>query len=170
MIGFFCIKRAPYKRMNKQITEQICEVIDSLTSESSSRVLDIEWVPAEKVLRVYLENRDGSQVEMDHCVSFTRLIKDDEKIDELVPAAAYSLEVSSPGVEKPLRRADHFANASGETVFVTFQDKVNDRRKIRGVVAKVEGDMVTVNLEEGGEFVFDVNAVKKANTVYDWDR
>ncbi len=112
--GFFCTK----SKMEAEIIQKIWDVIDIETAELPSRVLDLEWIMAEKILRVYIENTDGTQVEMDHCVAFTRQIKDNEAIDGLVTAPTYQLEVSSPGVEKPLRKPEHFSDVKDQMVFV----------------------------------------------------
>ncbi len=164
--GFFCTK----SKMEAEIIQKIWDVIDIETAELPSRVLDLEWIMAEKILRVYIENTDGTQVEMDHCVAFTRQIKDNEAIDGLVTAPTYQLEVSSPGVEKPLRKPEHFSDVKDQMVFVQFKEKTDGRRKIRGTVVGVSDSVVSVDLEEGGQFSFDTSAIKKANLVYDWDR
>ena len=92
-----------------------------------------------------------------------------DRDDELVPGP-YSLEVTSPGVERPLRRPEHFVRAVGETATVKVRDLDGSARRVRGVLVAAD------RASEGG-FTLDVDgrderidytAAESARTVFEW--
>ncbi len=138
--------------------------------------IEAEWAANERILRVYVDNlAAGPSITLDGCVKASRLLEDVPELEAMVPGN-YSLEVSSPGVERPLRSRTHFERHMGETVQVKLVDKYLDRRQGTGRVVEVaEGDTVTgqqdtlVTLEtEQGAWSFPLTHLQRASLVYDW--
>ncbi|WP_369525672.1 ribosome maturation factor RimP, partial [Parvibacter caecicola] len=77
---------------------------------------------------------------------------------------AYMLEVSSPGIDRPLRTPQHFARFAGEDVVVKTA-LVDGRSRFSGVLAGIEGENVLVNLEDGTQVSLPINGIKSAHTV-----
>ncbi len=92
-------------------------------------------------------------------------------LDELDPIpGAYSLEVSSPGVERTLRTPDHFANAVGETVSIKTRPQVAGERRLRGrlVAAGDEGIELQLDDEVAGPRRLSYTDIDRARTVFVW--
>jgi ribosome maturation factor RimP len=66
---------------------------------------------------------------------------------------AYALEVSSPGIDRPLTRLKDFEQWEGYEARVETTEMIDGRRRFRGILAGIEGDEVLVNIEEGGETI-----------------
>ena len=84
-------------------------------------------------------------------------------------AGSYLLEVSSPGLERPLRRPEHFRRAVGETVSVKVRDADGEVRRLRGDLVSTDESGVTVAAADtnSGEHV-DFDQIIKARTVFEW--
>jgi ribosome maturation factor RimP len=83
-------------------------------------------------------------------------------------AGSYTLEVSSPGVERPLRRPEHFAAVVGEQVKVKLRPGVEGDRRADGELVSVDGQSVTVRTEAGDRTLV-IADITKAHTVFDWE-
>ena len=92
--------------MNRLQRNEILEIVESVIHPMGYECLEVEWVASEKILRVYIDAENG--VDMDDCLEVTRCLNEVESIDEKVPGL-YRLEISSPGVDRPLRLAEHFS-------------------------------------------------------------
>jgi ribosome maturation factor RimP len=81
------------------------------------------------------------------------------------------LEVSSPGIERRLRTAEHFEKVIGERVFVQTHEKIEGRRRVEGRLSGADGTTVTIDLDEGGQWSAPILAIQKAHLVVDpWAR
>ena len=127
------------------------------------------------VLDVRVEREDGQKVTVDDCATASRAIE--VKLDEEdFGGKRYVLEVSSPGIERPLRNAKDWRKFVGSAVVVTTNvpgDPAGRRTDEVGI-AGVEGDtgqeVVIVRNERGDERRFPLAAVEKARLAFHWKR
>ena len=96
-----------------------------------------------------------------------RLILDRPGGVDIDMAGPYTLEVSSPGVERPLRRAEHFTGAVGTEVSVKAPGADGAMERVRGVLTGADADTITIRLE-GGEREIPIDTIEQARTVFDW--
>ncbi|NRA64446.1 MAG: ribosome maturation factor RimP [Pseudobacteriovorax sp.] len=152
--------------MNRQRRNDIIDTIQSALVDTNYECLEVEWQPADKTLRVFI---DGPQtVLIDDCVKVSRILDGSEDFDHFFPSA-YRLEVSSPGVERPLRTAKHFASEVGSQVSVELTESFEGRKKASGKVITIENeDKIRLELESGEIWSMPINLLKSANLVYDW--
>ena len=127
------------------------------------------------VLDVRVEREDGKKVTVDDCAAASRAIE--TKLDaEDFGGRRYVLEVSSPGIERPLRNAKDWVRFVGSTVVVTSNVSGDPagRRTDEVEIAGVEGDagqeVVIVRNERGDERRFPLAAVEKARLAFHWKR
>jgi ribosome maturation factor RimP len=122
-----------------------------------------------RVLRVLVDREGG--VDLDAIAEVTQTISpllDAPPLDATI-AGPYALEVSSPGLERPLRTPAHFARAVGETVSVkTRADGESPSRRVRGVVAAADDRGFDLTVDDGGTERFAYDAVSQARTVFEW--
>jgi len=85
-----------------------------------------------------------------------------------VLSGPYSLEVSSPGLERPLRTPQHFARAVGETISVKFREGDAPARRVRGVLRSAGDDACTLLADDGTEQTITYAEVVQARTVFEW--
>jgi ribosome maturation factor RimP len=98
------------------------------------------------VLRVFIDHRDG--IDLDDCSAVSHQLSGVLDVDDPI-AEAYDLEVSSPGLDRPLFELAHFDRFKGHKVRLKLAASLEGRKKLEGVLAGTEGDEVL--LDEAGE-------------------
>jgi len=135
--------------------------------------LRLEREPGGQVLRVVID-REGtgdtpkSGVTLDDCRQVSRDLASALDVHDAI-TSRYRLEVTSPGLDRPLVRPAHFAKYAGEEAKLTTRTPVDGRRNFRGTLLGIDGDVV--RLEQDGKEVRIPHAdVVKANLVFNWAR
>jgi ribosome maturation factor RimP len=116
-----------------------------------------------RVVRVLVDREGG--VDLDTIGRAAEEISpalDHEPVSRLI-SGPYALEVSSPGLERPLRRADHFRGAVGSTVSVKLAG-----RRVRGVLLAADDEAFELALDDGTEERIPYADVAQARTVFEW--
>ncbi len=138
-----------------------------LVAEAGFELLMCTWTGAARrpALQVYIERSDGESVGIQDCVDVHHAISDFLDAEDLIPVA-YDLQVSSPGLERPLKRAEHFAAQLGKLVRVRTWEPIGQRRNWKGTVSAVDDDIVTVRVD-GADHRIPLPAIERANLVYE---
>ena len=99
------------------------------------------------LLRLYIDHLERP-VTLDDCEQVSREVS--ALLDVHDPITGnYTLEVSSPGLDRPLYRADHYARFVGSDVRATTALPIDGRRRFQGRIASVDGDKVTLEMDTG---------------------
>jgi ribosome maturation factor RimP len=127
--------------------------------------VEIEWSSAgrQSVLRVYIDRTDGSGVGLDDCERASRAIGAVLEADDPI-GHEYSLEVSSPGFDRPLRTAAHFARFAGSEARIELVQPLEGRRRFRGRLGAVEDGQVTIEVDRR-EWKLPLAGISKARLV-----
>jgi ribosome maturation factor RimP len=99
-------------------------------------------------LQVMAERRDGEGMSVDDCELISRALSAHLDVEDPIPGA-YTLEVSSPGIDRPLTRAQDYARFAGHEAKVELREPVDGRRRFRGRVLGLADDQVRIALPEG---------------------
>ena len=123
----------------------------------------------ERTLQVMAEDPATGQLVVDQCMALSRRISDaidaiEDGGEELVEGT-YQLEVSSPGIDRPLTRPKDFADWAGHDVNISLNEPVNDHRKLRGELLGVEDGQVQVEDRKHGRFAVPFEQIKTAKLV-----
>jgi ribosome maturation factor RimP len=111
------------------------------------------------ILRLYIEKEGG--VTIDDCVRVSHGVEDLIAVEDIVPVG-YSLEVSSPGVNRPLRKRADFERFVGERIAVKTSQPIEGRKNFKGVLSNLKGDDI-VMIIDGSEYRVPLDAVGKAH-------
>jgi ribosome maturation factor RimP len=147
------------------INERLHAIVDPICEELSLELVDLEY--AGGVVRVTVDRPGG--IDMDALASATRAIS--RSLDEHDPIAGrFHLEVSSPGLERPLRTPAHFQRAIGDTVRVKTRPGVEGDRRIDGQLVAADDDGCTIALAApaSGERRVRYDEIERARTVFEW--
>ncbi|MDT0122311.1 ribosome maturation factor RimP [Paenibacillus sp. RRE4] len=124
------------------IKSTVEEMIQPYLNEQGFELVDIEYVKegSNWFLRVYVDKEGG--IDIDDCVLISEKLS--AKLDENDPIpSVYFLEVSSPGAERPLKKAGDVAKAVGKNVFVTTYEPVNKLKEFEGKLLSFDnGELV----------------------------
>ena len=108
----------------------------------------------ERTLQVMAEDAETGQLVVEQCAQLSRRISDRldalEEEGTVLVEGAYNLEVSSPGIDRPLTRDKDFANWAGHDAKLSLSEKVHGHRKLTGELVGIEGDMVTIEDRQAG--------------------
>jgi ribosome maturation factor RimP len=128
---------------------------------------ELEYLPGRgsALLRIYLDTQAGGGITVDDCERASRAIS--ALLDERDPIPGnYTLEVSSPGLERPLRTARHFAPYEGAQVFVEMAHVVDERRRFKGRLVAAGAETIEVEVE-GRRHVLPIAGIRKAHLAPD---
>jgi ribosome maturation factor RimP len=122
--------------------------------------------PKNRVLRLYIDQSETG-IGLEDCETVSREVSALLDVEEPIPGQ-YTLEVSSPGVERPLFTAEHFERFAGEVAVVQMLAPVEGRRKFKGVIVTVEGEEVCLEVD-GTQWRLPVAGMAKARLAPDLD-
>lgn len=147
-----------YKKL-KEIVEPICE-------KYSYELVDLEYrrEPHGWVLRVYIDKVGGVTVE--DCAYLSEKISKELDIKDPIPHS-YILEVSSPGLDRPLKRKRDFERHMGEKVNITLLEEIEGKKKFEGKIFKVDESSITLKIDDS--FVtIPLEKIKKAMLIVEF--
>nr|WP_213017570.1 ribosome maturation factor RimP [Halomonas sp. IOP_6] len=116
-------------------------------------------------LVIYIERESGVSVE--DCADISRQVSAVMDVEDPIPGE-YRLEVSSPGMARPLYTLDQFIRYQGHHVALKLRVAFDGRRKYQGLLAGVEGDEVLLQLD-GEEYCFPIESIDSAHVVPQFD-
>lgn len=149
--------------MNRAALDKIIEAVEPLIAPLGYECLDVYWLQ-DRTLQIFIDRLDGKEVGLDDCVNVNKALDENEHLDDLLDGS-YSLEVSSPGLARPLRNKAHFAKHLGQIVEVKLEEKVLERMHGKGKVIAVS-DSGEVTLETmRGEWRFPLRSLQRASLV-----
>lgn len=142
--------------------DRVAVIVEPLVSEAGLEVYDVTHEGG--VLRVVVDRPGG--VGLDDITGLTRQIS--AALDEADPiGAAYTLEVSSPGLERRLRRPQHFAGAIGTRVKVKTVPGSEGDRRAEGTIAEAGPESFVIETSTGARRIA-YDDVQRAQTVFEW--
>ena len=129
--------------MNETVAERVWEIAEPLVTHEGLEMVDVEFRRESRgmVLRLYLDRVGG--VSLDDLTRVSRQLGDVLDAHEAVPGS-YTLEVSSPGINRRLRRPDHFRRYLGKKVRVRTIAPMGGRRDFVGILQSVDTDGIVL--------------------------
>ncbi|HEY5716531.1 MAG TPA: ribosome maturation factor RimP [Psychromonas sp.] len=149
------------------LEERITEMLTPSVEDLGYELVGIEYIRAGKhsILRVYIDQEGGILV--DDCAAVSRQISAIMDVEDPI-TNEYTLEVSSPGLDRPLFKAAHYQMFVGEEVKVQLRMPVQNRRRWKGIIVSAEDEIICLNVD-GKEERFALSNIQKANIVPKFD-
>lgn len=151
--------------------ERIRAIVEPIVHDLGLELYDLEV--GASLVRVTVEvpdrevGRTDDGVDLDRVAEATRAIS--RALDEADPIPGrYTLEVSSPGLERPLRTPAHFAWAVGRRVALKVVPEHDGPRRLAGTLTGADERGVTVAVDEGGTVQLAYDEIERARTVFEW--
>ncbi|MDZ7902703.1 MAG: ribosome maturation factor RimP [Rheinheimera sp.] len=148
--------------MTKQ-EQRLTELLSPTVEAAGFELLGCEFVPAGRhsTLRLFIDHPDG--VTVDHCAVVSREVGAILDVEDPIQNE-YNLEVSSPGLDRPLFTPAHFAKVVGQKVEVKLAIPQDGRRKFKGQLLEIVDDMLVIEVD-GKPYRLLMDNVDKANVV-----
>jgi ribosome maturation factor RimP len=121
---------------------------------------------AHRVLRLLIDKPSG--VTHGDCELVSNLVGEALDQADAIPGGAYTLEVSSPGVDRPLVKPKDYERFVGQKVKIQLKVPIEKRRKFDGKLAGFDGRLVRLQVSPEQELAFALEDIEKANLVYEW--
>lgn len=149
------------------LEQNIVDAVQSAVDAYGCELWGVEVQRAGRFLtvRLYID-KDGG-VSVDDCADVSRQVSAIMDVEDFI-ADKYNLEVSSPGLDRPLFTLDQYSRYVGQEIVVHLRVSVANRRKWRGTLESVEGDMLTLNAD-GEVQTFAFGNIQKGHIVYHFD-
>jgi len=146
------------------VREQLIELLEPLVRHLGYELRELEFTGRNGVLRLYIDAPDGIDVE--DCETVSRAVS--ERLDEADPLPGeYTLEVSSPGLDRLLRTAEHFQRFIGQQVSVEMKQLVNGRRRFVGKLLQASTKEIQLEME-GEQIELAIANIHKARLMPEW--
>lgn len=145
------------------IEDRVHDVVDPIIEELGLELVDLVYGGGR--LKITIDHPDGLGTEK--LTKATRTISHEMDLADPI-SGAYTLEVSSPGVERNLRLPAHYQRSIGETVSLKLMPSgTDDLRRLKGTLTAADDDLVTVDVD-GESMSLPYERITKGKTVFDW--
>lgn len=145
------------------VVDRVRELVAPVVADSGAELYDVEFNGG--ILRILVDAEGGIGIDAIKTISKSA----GRLLDEADPVPGrYTLEVSSPGLERPLRTRTHYESAVGETVKFKTHAEVDGRRRFHGTLLGADDDGFRLEVD-GAELGFAYDAVTKVRTVFEWN-
>ena len=154
--------------MNDAIAARVTEIAERVGQSEGIEIVEVRLLGGGKgrVLRIVIDKPTG--VSHGDCEFISQQVGTILDVEDVIPGSRYTLEVSSPGVERALTKPRDFERFVGRKARVTLREPVENRRQWEGVLAGLSGDVVTLEPTPGTSIRFALHQVEKANLRFDW--
>lgn len=130
------------------VTARVAETIEPTIVDMGYELVRVQLTGGgNAVLQIMADRTDGGEMQVDDCADISRAISAVLDVDDPIDGA-YSLEVSSPGIDRPLTKLDHFARFAGHDARIELREGLEGRKRFRGILSGVEGELVLLRLED----------------------
>ncbi len=143
------------------------ELITPILAEFGFELVDVEYVKegADMYLRAYIDKEGG--ITIDDCEAVSRRMSDLLDAEDFIDGS-YIFEVSSPGLDRPLKKEKDFARSVGKEVEVKTYRALDGQKEFRGVLTAYTDDTVTITTPEEGERVLSRTDIALIRLAFDF--
>ncbi|HYP09294.1 MAG TPA: ribosome maturation factor RimP [Bryobacteraceae bacterium] len=150
------------------LVRRITEIATDVAQPRGMEIVEIELLGAgkQRVLRIFIDKPEG--VSHADCEFMSQKVGDALDAEDLIPGENYTLEVSSPGVERKLTKPADYRRFSGQKAKIVMRDAVEDQKFWEGILRGVEGESVVIEPTEGRLVHIPLSVIKRANLKFEW--
>ncbi|OQW54923.1 MAG: hypothetical protein A4S09_17200 [Proteobacteria bacterium SG_bin7] len=151
------------------ITEKVWPVAVAAAEQNGCKLYDLEFVGSQhgRILRVFIDRTEG--VSVNDCEAVSRTLNLHLDQDDLIPGESYNLEVSSPGLDRVLKRPEHFNSAVGSEIQLRVRNATSqsNQRQYNGKI--VSADSEGISLDTNGSVTrFPFHNIEKGKIVFNF--
>ncbi len=153
--------------MDKQaIATLVRNIAEKVAAETNTELVQVEAAGTNRdlVLRIYIDKENG--VTLDDCAGFSQAVEAVLDAEDSIPVR-YVLEVSSPGIERELYSLRDFERFTGKLAKLKTKNEIDGQKTFVGVIAGVDGEVVSFDDRDHGRMNIDYGEIAKANLKID---
>ncbi len=151
--------------MSKEIVDRVCAIADPILSNEGMELVEIEYRRESQgwVLRLYIDKAGG--VTLNDCTHISQEVGRSLDVEDFI-STPYTLEISSPGLPRPLKKEKDFIKYCNQIIKVKTIDPIENRRRFKGKLLGISENRIEIEME-GGIIQIPVSNVAKANLEID---
>jgi len=149
----------------ENLLQEVRQIAEPVLESQGFELVDLEYRHESQgwVLRIYLDREGG--VSLDDCAGISHEVGAVLEVKDLIPSS-YTLEVSSPGLTRPLKKSEDFNRFRNQTVKIKLYEPLDGRKNFKGTLLGLEGDRVRVEVEQR-IYELPLQRIAKANLEID---
>jgi len=163
----FCWVRV-FPAMKEEVVAKVRAVAERVGASEGIEIVDVEMLGGgrNRLLRIYIDKPGG--VSHADCELVSRDVGTILDVEDLVPGGRYTLEVSSPGLERKLTKPADFQRFVGQKARIVLKSPVGNQRRWEGVLAGFADGVITLEHGSGEVLRIGLEQVEKANLKFEW--
>ncbi len=165
---FLFVGRKMPDPIRETIAAKVAAVAERVGMAEGIEIVETQLLGSGKhrLLRIYIDKPAG--VTHSDCEFISHQVGTILDIEDVIPGGSYTLEVSSPGVERPLRAAVDFERFTGQKAKIVLREPVENQKLWMGTLAGCRDGQITLDAGNGKAVSFPLEQVQKANLKFDW--
>jgi ribosome maturation factor RimP len=154
--------------MREAVASKIEEIAQRVTGSEGMELVEVEVKGGgnQRLVRIYIDKPEG--VTHADCELVSQQVGTIMDVEDVMPGGRYTLEVSSPGLERKLSKPGDYQRFQGKKVKVTLRDAIDGRRHWEGTLAGLEEGSVALEIEPEKTIRFPLDQIQKANLKFEW--
>ena len=146
--------------------ERLTRLVEPVVEGLGYELVGLEFDSRVRILRVYIDQPGG--VTLDDCTRVSHQLSGMMDVEDPIPGE-YQLEISSPGMDRPLFTVEHFQRFSGSLIRLQLLRAIEGRRRFKGRLGAVEGDSILLQ-EDGVDYRIPLESIEKARVVPEFEQ
>ncbi|HZO57115.1 MAG TPA: ribosome maturation factor RimP [Bryobacteraceae bacterium] len=154
--------------MKSEIIDKVTEIVERAGRKSGIEAVEVELKGAgnSRILRIFIDKPEGvTHADCQHISEYVGTVLD---VEDVIPEGRYTLEVSSPGVERKLSRPRDFERFTGQNAKLVLTAPVGDRKVWEGKLAGFSDGIITLEPAQGEPVKIPLDQVARANLKFNW--
>ena len=150
------------------VTEKVQAIAERVASDKELEIVDIQMLGggSARVLRIFIDKPAGvTHADCEYISQHVGTILD---MEDVIPGSSYTLEVSSPGVERKLSKPRDFERFIGQKVKIALRQPVDNQRHWVGALKNFSEGIITLEPSPGRSIQFPLDQVERANLKFEW--
>ncbi len=148
-------------QLSESVEEKIAKFAETLLAGMDLELVEVQFRMESHgwVLRVFIDGPEG--INIDDCSGVSRELSDFLDVEDLIEQA-YNLEVSSPGLTRPLKKIDDYKRFLGSKARVKLREALDGQKVVIGEISRVENNIIGIHTEDGHKFEVEFDNIRKA--------
>jgi ribosome maturation factor RimP len=150
------------------VTAKVREIAERVGASEGIEIVEVQLLGGggSRLLRIFIDKLQG--VTHADCEFISQQVGTILDVEDVIPGSRYTLEVSSPGVERKLTKPREFERFVGQKVKIVLREPVDNQRHWTGALKSFAGGMITLEPSPGRSVEFPLEQVEKANLKFEW--
>lgn len=150
------------------VVGKVTEIAERVGASEGVEIVDVQLLGGggSRLLRIYIDKPEG--VTHADCEFISQNVGTILDVEDVIPGGSYTLEVSSPGVERKLTKPREFERFSGHKIKVVLRQPVDGQKHWAGMLKSYAEGTITLEPSPGKSLQFPLDQVEKANLKFEW--